>query len=84
MGAEERQILFIDSTGTVIHNLPLDFYSAGDIREAREALAKKLNLNPDDIRTRVTGLRHGKAGKDSSICVRLIDRKTLRDFFGST
>ena len=84
MGAEERQILFLDKSGVVVRNIPLDSYRAGDIQQAREELAQQMNMSPESIGTKITGLRHGRRGMGSLMSIQLIDDKAVRDFFGIT
>jgi hypothetical protein len=81
VGAQERQIQFIHTNGTVVHDISLDTYTPGDIQETREILAQEMNCSVDDIRVKITGIRHGKAKKAPSVRSRLIDGKALRDFF---
>jgi hypothetical protein len=81
VGAQERQIRFIHTNGTLIHDVSLDSYLPGDIQETRETLAKEMNCSVEDIRVKITGIRRGKAKKASSVCSQLIDGKALRDFF---
>jgi hypothetical protein len=81
VGAKERQIRFIHTNGMVVHDVSLDSYRPGDIQETRKVLAQQMNCSAEDIRVKITGIRHGKAKKAPSVRSQLIDGKALRDFF---
>jgi hypothetical protein len=51
----DRQIIFMHGVDRILE-VPFDGYAPGDIKEARERLAKELDCNPRDIEVRVTGV----------------------------
>ncbi|MCX8023343.1 MAG: hypothetical protein N2745_11295 [Syntrophorhabdaceae bacterium] len=81
MKKEENEIIFIHPNGYVLARYPMEGYEPGDIKEIRDFLAKSIKCNTEDIKVKITGMVGHRPKKGSSLNIKLLDSKAIRDFF---
>jgi len=81
MKKENKQIIFLLTDGTILAKYPIALYEPGDIKETRKLLAKKMKCSLEDIKVKITGIQGHRPKSDGIINIKLIDSKTIKDFF---
>jgi hypothetical protein len=79
MAPKDRRIIFMRGD-TLICDLPLDAYEAGDITETKEKLAQEMDCTPEEIEVRITGIEDGRIHRHPPQKITLVNPNIIKMF----